>query len=262
MKTKTLLLMSLFLLLLQTNIFAQNNGEIIYTNFEPDSIIDLTPMGNDVFFDINNDGQYEIKFSWFFHSAVADILHSISTMSKKMLLTLMDTIGQDISSQETWRISYDDTWDFPVEPAANHLIGFRQEIDEEYYYGWISYTRINKKHEDYLVLHDMAFCTIPNYPLKFGQNSFIGINEIDAPSTSVNAFYNNGTGTLKVKSDMEINNIEVIDVLGRTLYRKVNMASDSFEADLSGFTNGIYIVRAVLSDKTATSTKFVIYGSK
>lgn len=83
MKTKTLLLMSLFLLLLQTNIFAQNNGEIIYTNFEPDSIIDLTPMGNDVFFDINNDGQYEIKFSWFFHSAVADILHSISTMSKK-----------------------------------------------------------------------------------------------------------------------------------------------------------------------------------
>ncbi len=61
---------------------------------------------------------------------------------------------------------------------------------------------------------------------------------------------------------MEINNIEVVDVLGKTLYRKVNMASDSFEADLSGFTNGIYIVRAVLSDKTVTSHKFFIYGAK
>lgn len=65
MKTKTLLLMSLFLLLLQTNIFAQNNGEIIYTNFEPDSIIDLTPMGNDVFLTLIMTDNMKLNFHGF-----------------------------------------------------------------------------------------------------------------------------------------------------------------------------------------------------
>lgn len=270
------LLLLLLTIMFSYCIFAQNNGEIIYTDFKPDLSIILnsitTPSGpqfgdsDTLCLDFNEDGIKDMKFYYdvcykLYYCPVADMYNYNEW---RCGFVINDTIpNNQINSRD---LNFMSNVIVPNLLDTIHL-GVKHQINNNLYYGWLvlyvgSFTDDFINFRNCMIVDEMAFCTIPNYPLKFGQNSFIGINEIDAPSTSVNAFYNNGTGTLKIKSDMEINNIEVIDVLGRTLYRKVNMASDSFEADLSGFTNGIYIVRAVLSDKTATSTKFVIYGSK
>ena len=164
MKTKTLFLIA-FICLSSYSLFSQEKGRIIYTDFEPDSVIyPVWFAGNPL--DINYDGIKEIRFKREPRLGYGELLVDDNNWDIKKLLN--DDIP--LSSYTNWSR-------YMEIPHGDFHVGLRHYVgNENYYYGWIRFNVRNLGDEGPLItIHDMAYCTIPNYPLMFGQKDFMDI---------------------------------------------------------------------------------------
>ena len=102
----------------------------------------------------------------------------------------------------------------------------------------------------------MAYCTIPNYPLKFGQKDFVDIEENEYDLSGVKLFPNpvNDMLTLQLPECIVCEEVNIYSIDGRLL-KKQN--SDLDKINLSSLSQGIYHVKIKLSDGYIYTEKVV-----
>jgi len=92
-----------------------------------------------------------------------------------------------------------------------------------------------------VAVHEMAYCTIPNYPLRVGQTSFDwnGIDETEA-TASATLHPNPTTGLVTITGE-NLKAAEVFNTLGQSVATATGKG-ETMQVDLSGLPVGVYLV--------------------
>ena len=103
----------------------------------------------------------------------------------------------------------------------------------------------------------MAYCTIPNYPLMFGQKDFMDIEENEYATTKASLFPNpvEDRLSLQLSGNVSCKNVGIYGIDGRLLKSQ----NDNFEnIDVSDLPTGLYIAKINLNDGTVFTEKVVV----
>ena len=179
-----------------------------------------------------------------------------------------------ISSFSTWGSTWAE-WppylmDSPAYDTTMMLrYGLRNAIEDSVgnvtnYYGWIeveghwTHTYVNPKvpYSDTLTacISRLAYCTVPNYPLRWGQTSFdYNVEENDETRLTLHP---NPTNSIVNIVGENISTIEVINIIGQTIL-KSDFNSETITVDLSGQPAGIYFF-TIIDKKGNKCTRKVI----
>lgn len=238
------------------------HDQIIYIEPEISERFPLAPNTPDIKIDVYDDyylwlgGQldhYGLNVTLALHK-----IHDYSYWSYGRIYRGDCKIGDTIYKfVEGW--DYDVDWwgdHLPANYHEDHIVPFRYMVDDDYYYGWceISVKFINKR-EAIGTFHRMAFCTVPNYPLRIGQTSFDwSVNE-KPENEGINLMRQ--SDMLAIQAPKNINYIMIIDLMGRTLLTKEVNGNDKEEIDIANLSAGIYVIQVTTEDRQSYSIKFV-----
>ena len=242
----TKLILALLALLPFTRAFAQE-GEIIYMDFEPDMCVSTTNYPNcfhdTIKIDFDQDGisDYKVFLSWRPTGEIA--IDMISYWEYRFRLSDTDSI---VPTNGTWLfLNY--PWQYMFDDDTTHMedyIGFHTIKNGEDYYAWariyadIQFT--SPRNKVWAYVDDIAFCTIPNYPLQWGQTSFTSVEDNEA---SAFAFVhpNPTTGMVSV-TGQNLRQAELTNLLGQRV-ATVHGIGETLQIDLGGLPAGIYFVK-------------------
>ena len=93
-------------------------------------------------------------------------------------------------------------------------------------------------------MHEMAYCTIPNYPFMAGQTSFVwGTEENEATAT----IHPNPTTGLVTITGKDLKQAEVLSTLGQHV-AIAQGKGETLQIDIANLPTGIYFVRVTDED--------------
>ena len=124
----------------------------------------------------------------------------------------------------------------------------RNGTEGEYYYGWMeAYSVVTYNYDSvWFYLARTAYCTIPNYPLRWGQTSlFDGIEETEA-TASATLHPNPTTGLVTITGE-NLKAAEVFNTLGQNVATATG-EGETMQVDLSGLPAGVYFVNVTDKD--------------
>ena len=229
------------MLLLAINLKAQQN-EIIYVDFEPDTVLSVGHQPNDIRIDLDNDGVPDIDMNWY-HQSPGEYVE-LGCCNHNMKMCFVEE-GDTISSQEDWRLG-------TISPQLYEHYGVRLEKEGRYYYGWFRVYAILEERK--LCFDKFAFCTVPDYPLRWGQTSIIGVDENETNSIAT-IHPNPTTGRVTVTGE-SLQQADVLNILGQRVLG-VQGKGEELQLDLSRLPAGIYTLRVTMEDGKTYSDKVV-----
>lgn len=130
----------------------------------------------------------------------------------------------------------------------NLMVGLRYLVDEGYCYGWFSVSvKLYEPAPIYgastidVAVHEMAYCTIPNYPLCAGQTDFTWdmSENISHPFATLHPNPTTGLVTLTGKG---LKTAEVLNTLGQQVATAQGQG-ESMQVDIANLPAGVYFVR-------------------
>ena len=143
---------------------------IIYIDYEPDTCKFITSSPeSDFMFDIDHDGTVDMTLSGYTqHGAV--LVHIAMSNGFQLCRSNENTILN--ADTINWFHNDDLSNGFPLDSYRKRY-GFRKTEDGHHFFGWmeIYWDGIFVPEGKMIYLDRMAFCTIPDYPLRWGQTS-------------------------------------------------------------------------------------------
>ena len=252
----------LLLFIWVTLVVNAQKDSIIYTDFEPDTCRFI--MADSMWrIDINNDGIMDLKFSGYVQMHV---IFPLTTMLNGWEVCLPKPDTYLNSDTIYWKV--EDQWGYMFEERY----GFRFFKDGDYYYGWMSVypdydpyatpCNYNEKQSSdsksvlgrNIHIDKMAFCTIPNYPLQWGQAYMEGIDETDVTKFAI--IHPNPTNGSITINGYNIKTIEVINVCGQTVLKN-SCNSNEVTIDLGNMPEGVYFIR-ITDDKSRKFSEKIV----
>ena len=237
----------LSVILLLCSVVKAQEGEILYIDFEPDSTHHFTENHEELFLDLDQDGVNEWCYdnthgyghnvelrlcSVFFNDPDYEVtyvhkLHPNDFYSFQYGDTLSNFMYEvPIYAQYAWGEEHHWTGtihhpeDHYFEP---HYMGIRKRVGEgKYCYGWIEASVYihtwavyygNYQYID-LTVYRAAYCTIPNYPLRFGQTNFSWGTE-EAGNQHYTSVYPNPSTNEVLLMGPNLKQIDVYNTLGQ-----------------------------------------------
>ena len=143
---------------------------ILYTDFEPDTCKLITAdHESDFMFDIDHDGIVDMTlFGYTQHGAV------LITIDMSDGYELCCSNENTVLSADTivWFGANDLSNGYPLDSYRKRF-GFRKTVNELHYYGWLEiyWDGVFYPEGKMIYIDRIAFCTIPDYPLRWGQTS-------------------------------------------------------------------------------------------
>ena len=231
------------------------SGEILYTDFEPDTMQYVT-FDNTWYVDINYDNASDFKLSGYqamhFFMPTIDMLNGFECCVVHEG-TYLDSDTLVWVTHDDWYANGSSITTDPWDGNGYLLYGFRILIDNNYYYGWM-YLWVNLRNPDInhmihgrdIYIDKYAYCTIPNYPLRWGQTA---LNEsVEENTCNQVAIYPNPTdGVLNISfsENTDCQSVEIYAVDGRLLKSQIS----NFETvNISSLNSGIYILKVNMAD--------------
>lgn len=281
---KRLFITFLMIVICHTCGFAQQ-GEIIYTDFEPDLYIDYYPTENnpmpDVFIDVDQDGTDDFVFhaenEW---GRMISLVLTRKDMNAQnadwkfripyqlydendYLPILGDTIfvGDTIANIEgSWYPSYRFFYnlnhhldDVPHVASDDHcFISVRKATEGGYCYGWINaiiYIPPENQVDDYhiyLTVCDMSYCTIPNYPLVVGQVDFSWVVDNNESTAFATLHPNPTTGQVTIMGH-DLKAAVVFNTLGQQVATATG-EGETLQVNIATLPAGVYFVNVTDSE--------------
>ena len=167
-------------------------------------------------------------------------------------------IGDTISNSDVvWRGGYCPPLSYGLN-AGHRYLAFRMVKDEDLYYGWIEqdvryvdtpvvvYYGTDCLNKAVVSVRQVAYCTIPNYPLRLGQTSF----DWDVAENEANYFAsihpNPTTGQVTI-TGKDLKQAEVFNTLGQHV-ATAQGECERLTVDISALPAGIYFVNVTDED--------------
>ena len=246
MKKQTLLL---FMTLLGQFLYAQE-GEIIYTDFEPDLQRDfpvgLNPPYMYLPLDLNQDGVNDWMFYRWGREVIAMEFRPMANDWSPFRATTQLNFGDTIANQEWYSYSY-----LPpeIKTTCDFYVSFRSQTDDGFCYGWVEGSAdcghiSGSGYPDEnitLFVKRMAYCTIPNYPLRVGQEDFTWDIEENETSAFATIHPNPTTGIVRIIGK-NLKAAEVVNTLGQRVATTQGQG-ETLQIDIANLPEGIYFVR-------------------
>lgn len=214
---------------------AQNEG-IIYTSFYPDTC-KVVHYPDSMAFDVDYDGTLDFWFNGIVEIGalipriVVNDGWEFCIVTESVELTNDTLLWCDNDSYSQWWNSY------------NMRYGFRKTLDEKHYYAWteamVDYYETPWNQTKLFCVSGMAFCTIPNYPLRWGQTSLTGVEE-DKTSAFAVVHPNPTKGSVTV-TGQNLRQAMVTDLLGQQVL-SVKGEGNEMLIDMSALPTGVYFV--------------------
>ncbi len=239
-------------------------GEIIYTDFEPDLSIEAISATYDkdtIKIDLDQDGIIDFKmYIDRLYSGSARYVFVSSSWEYRICFNSIYSYGymdenDTIVPYPRWS-SANDAYELLWCPLDTHFMeiymGFRKTVYDEYYYAWAKiYMYRNPDGQGHHPSHgyfdivyaycdDIAYCTIPDYPLKWGQTDFTGIDESTESVAFAIVHPNPTTGKVAITGN-GLKGAVVFDTFGQ----RVDVATgngENLQIDISNLSPGIYFV--------------------
>ena len=224
-------------------VYAQQ-GEIIYTDFEPDSLVELKDHNlypqQLLLIDIDNNGQPDLSVYqssnsggwWFYVDAFSDW---------EFVSYPIDAQIPPMNEIVSWNTSLD--WlpyFYQGQDAIDEKFAIRHKVGNDIYYGWFRiYLLMNDTDWPWVALDKIAFCTIPNYPLRWGQTSFTGVEE-NEPSAFAIVHPNPTTGLVTIEGK-DLKHAEVLNTLGQRVATATGKG-EMLQIDIATLPAGVYFV--------------------
>ena len=233
---------------------AQTDGCLIVKEFSPEWEI---VNGNRHYFDMDDDGEWDFYYQslvnsfwmryWVMYARYGscsfdkegvyddeNVFTDINQLLNDSLLKWEDPFYGRHLWPETWNNAsyYLDT--VCVKGAI------RNGQEGEYYYGWLEAYFVSDYTTVWIYLARTCFCTIPNYPLRWGQTSLTQDLE-ENESTAVASIYPNPANATVTIVGENLRQIEITDMLGQ---RVATHQAEGPQAtiDISTLPTGIYFV--------------------
>ena len=222
--------------------FAQS-GEIIYRDFEPD--LSSSTFQDTLWLDFDCNGEGDICLYMTPHS-VGGYMAMIGTSNQWELCSLLGNEADSLplpSILESWENEYD--W-FMNQDKEQFAV--RKRCDNQYQYGWFRayWYPTGNPYICHLNLDKFAYCTIPDYPLRWGQTSMTAIEE-DTESPALAFIHPNPTTGLVAVTGEGIRHAEAVNVLGQRV-ATAKGEGNQLTIDLGGLPTGIYFIS--ITDET------------
>ena len=223
-------------------------GEIIYRDFEPDSVLEYHNTGY-MLIDLDGKGLSDIKMGYYINSP-GIVYTSITSLWSDSLEICGAESNSVLSEIEQWYtfLNYEITWEY-------NKYGFRFKHDNGYIYGWFETHRKNLKNNEARaygwVFDRTAYCTIPNYPLVWGQTSLLSIEETE-DKAFVTIHPNPTTGIVRIEGE-NASEVRVFNMLGQV----VKTVQNTNEVSLEGLPQGVYLLRITTEGGKVFSDKVV-----
>ena len=225
-------------------------GEIIYIDFEPDSLVefkqyDLYPDSK-IMIDFDFDSLPDIRITHYVYSGGGwyDMISyepewEIHEFRPCDTLTPMNEPEHYWSTWIMWRWDYCNGID-----TISDKFAVRHKVEDAYYYGWfrVYITRCPPSPYPWIALDKMAYCTVPDYPLVWGQTSLTGIDENENNNLSAIAtlYPNPTTGQITIIGE-NLHQAEVFNTLGQQVL-SVQGSGNEMQINVSALPAGIYFV--------------------
>ena len=225
----------LAVLLLATLGLKAQQGEIIYVDFDPDWI--AHDSFDTLWIDFDQDGTRDLLFYWVLNGAAT--MQTLVTAESWEIHPMKDNdtippypVIPEI--EELWV-----THPYVLPPGGYHPYGsslkwaVRHRVGEHYYYGWFQILQ-------YVSFDKYAYCTIPDYPLRWGQTSLTeGIEENGSAAFST-VHPNPTKGMVTIKGE-NLKHAEVLNMLGQQVL-SVQDKGNELRIDMTMLPAGIYFV--------------------
>ena len=213
--------------------------------------------------DVDGDGIMDVKFYWWIWKYAQLYIHCIGCQVRAVERYEGDTIISSPNPATNWG------WESHPSPYGNPSIGdfweklgFHKTIDGEDYYGWLHIYRIDTlvpspNNPGYMVTHykfcvdKVAFCTIPDYPLVWGQTEFLGLEENEDKASG--KLHPNPTKGIVYIEGEKVTEVQVFNAFGQL----VKAVQNSNEISLEGLPQGVYLLRIATEDGKVFSNKVV-----
>lgn len=242
---KTTLFIALMMALPLSRAFAQT-GEIIYRDFEPDSILIYWEKYGPVWIDLDLDGEAnEFYMKMWVYGSVCAPEHQ--TIGSNIRICTIEPENIDVPltevPEEDWKCYVG--WGNGPEACRYTRYGFRIRRMDGYYYGWFeTYDRdVSTKNGKQRAHHGFdrtAYCTIPDYPLRWGQTDLYDDVEESVPNSFATVQPNPTTGLFTI-TGLSLQQIEIYDALGQEI-ASLKANGNQTAIDLSSQPAGVYLV--------------------
>ena len=251
---KKLIITTLLALLFSQILTAQTDGCLIVKEYSPD---EWQVINNRHYIDMNDDGVsdffYGVETSSFlmkapevfameggcFYCIDSSQYHSINNFFVDLSLPFNDTtLNYD-------RIIYNDkNWigDYHLD-TLRYKAAIRNGTDGEYYYGWLeAYSVVTYDYDSvWFYLARTCYCTIPNYPLHWGQTSLTTGFEENEATACANVYPNPTTGLVTI-TGKDLKQAEVLNTLGQQVATTQGQG-EMLQIDIANLPSGVYFVR-------------------
>ena len=218
-----------FLIITAFHVKAQE-GKIIYVDFEPDTALHVGQQPNTLWIDFDHDELSDLLIYWYFISPGPYLV--MKGRDERVCFCVAEE-GDTIPHLTEWQTS-------TSYPHTHEYYGIRIEKDGEYYYGWYrTYDLYEPGVTNDYCFDKYAFCTIPDYPLQWGQTAFTEIGEdLSDGFVSVRP---NPTSDVVTVSGENLKQAEVRNVVGQTVAVKKAEGEELF-FDFSTQPAGLYFI--------------------
>lgn len=224
------------------NAKSQHEG-IIYTNYDPDWCLESKQYqpADSIKLDLDKDGVTDFAISMYYFREIQVMQIPLEGLEYRTMISDDETDTLVSSAPMGWESR-------PDFNKATKMYGVKKTVnDTTIYYGWFNEVfhdstvyGTNPIIKEWICVHDMAFCTIPNYPLRWGQTNLDdGVSESNSngfvmlqPNPTTGLFTITGEG---------LKQIEIYDALGQEI-ASVKAKGDQTIIDLTSQPAGVYLV--------------------
>ena len=229
-------------------------GEIIYKEFDPPlyfEVKDIGGLSENVLLDIDQDGATDYKLTYYFSKSTYNVLQESWNTTKFRTVGFgggSDTIPWPNGSETAWK-----NWEvlhcWNGAEEYYDRIGILKVIDGNKYYGWI-HQYGSEEHsfpfKKWVYIDKMAFCTIPDYPLRWGQITITSIEENNDSNVFATVHPNPTTGLVTITGE-NLRQAEVFNMLGQKVH-SAKSEGNELQIDLAVLPSGVYSVNVTDSE--------------